>query len=82
MNKLDKILDEYRKYLMRRKLAKQAHVPYLVSWVKEFLRFAKGHAGHKFETVVEMFRCHLEQNPRITDWQIRQAIDAVIIYKY
>jgi integron integrase len=29
-----------------------------------------------------MFRCHLEQNPRITDWQIRQAIDAVIIYKH
>ena len=57
-------------------------MPYLVSWVKEFLRFAKGHAGHKFETVIEMFRCHLEQNPRITDWQIRQAIDAVIIYKH
>jgi hypothetical protein len=30
----------------------------------------------------EMFRQHLEQNPRITDWQIRQAIDAVIIYKH
>ena len=29
-----------------------------------------------------MFRQHLEQNPRITDWQIRQAIDAVIIYKH
>ena len=29
-----------------------------------------------------MFRQHLEQNPRITDWQIRQAIDAVIIYRH
>ncbi|MBC8374190.1 MAG: hypothetical protein H8E53_11385 [Planctomycetes bacterium] len=36
----------------------------------------------KFETVVEMFRQHLEQNPRITDWQLRQAIDAVLIYKH
>jgi hypothetical protein len=27
-----------------------------------------------------MFRQHLEQNPKTTDWRIRQAIDAVIIY--
>ena len=82
MNKLDKILDEYHKYLMFRKLCKAEHAPYLVRWAKQFLRFAKGKTGHKFETVIEMFRCHLEQNPRITDWQIRQAIDAVIIYKH
>jgi len=82
MNKLDKILDEYHKYLICRKLAKKARIPYLVRWVRQFLQFAKGHTGHKFETVIEMFRCHLEQNPGIEDWQIRQAIDAVIIYKY
>ena len=29
-----------------------------------------------------MFRLHLEQSPGIKDWQIRQAIDAVIIYKH
>jgi len=51
MNKLDKILDSYHKYLTQRKLAKQAHVPYLVRWAREFLTFAKGHTGHKFETV-------------------------------
>ena len=61
--------------------AKAEHVPYLVGWVREFLRFARDKTGHKFETVIEMFRCHLEQNPRITDWQVRQAIDAVIIYR-
>ncbi|MDP6546869.1 MAG: integron integrase [Phycisphaerae bacterium] len=82
MNKLDKVLDEYHKYLTRRKLAKETHAPYLVRWVKEFLRFASDKSGHKFETVIEMFRQHLEQNPRITDWQVRQAIDAVIIYRH
>ena len=70
MSKLDKILDEYHKYLTLRKLAKAEHVPYLVRWVKEFLRFARDKTGHKFETVIEMFRQHLEQNPGITDWQI------------
>ncbi|MBL7221963.1 MAG: integron integrase [Phycisphaerae bacterium] len=29
-----------------------------------------------------MFRFHLEQNPEIKDWQIRQATDAVLIYKH
>ena len=82
MNKLERLLAEYHKYLTRRKLAKETHAPYLVRWVKEFLRFAKGQTGRKFETVMEMFRQHLEQTPRIEDWQIRQAIDAIIIYKY
>jgi len=35
----------------------------------------------KSNTVIEMFRQHLEQNPKIKVRQIRQAIDAVIIYK-
>jgi hypothetical protein len=60
MNKLEKVLAEYHKYLMLRKLVKKEHAPYLVRWVKEFLRFAKGKTAHKFETVIEMFRQHLE----------------------
>jgi len=82
MGKLEKLLAEYHKYLTLRKLAKAEHVPYLVRWVREFLKFAKGKTGHKFETVIEMFKVHLEQNPGIKDWRIRQAIDAVIIYKH
>ena len=59
MNKLDKILEEYHKYLMLRKLAKAEHVPYLVGWVKESLQFARDKTSHKFETVIEMFRFQL-----------------------
>jgi len=51
MNKLEQVLTEYHKYLTRRKLAKAEHVPYLVRWVREFLRFAKGKTGHMFDTV-------------------------------
>ena len=56
MSKLDKVLDEYHKYLMLRKLCKEEHAPYLVGWVRKFLRFARDKTGHKFETVIEMFR--------------------------
>ncbi len=49
MNNLEKVLAEYHKYLMLRKLAKAEHVPYLVRWVKEFLQFARDKTGHKFE---------------------------------
>ena len=71
MNNLEKVLAEYHKYLMLRKLAKADHVPYLVSWVREFLQFAKDKTGHKFQAGIEMFKQHLEQNPEIKDWQIR-----------
>ena len=56
MNDLGKVLAEYHKYLILRKLAKAEHVPYLVRWVKEFLQFARDKTGHKFEAVIEMFR--------------------------
>ena len=55
MNKLDKILDEYHKYLTLRKLCKTEHAPYLVGWGKQFLRFAKDKTSHNFETVIEMY---------------------------
>ena len=51
MNNLEKLLAEYHKYLMDRKLAKAEHAPYLVGWVKEFLQFARDKTGHKFEAV-------------------------------
>ena len=51
MNNLEKLLAEYHKYLMLRKLAKAEHVPYLVGWVREFLQFARDKTGHKFEAV-------------------------------
>ncbi len=55
MNKLERVLTEYHKYLIRRKSVKEAHAPYLVRWVREFLRFARDKTGHKFETVIEMY---------------------------
>jgi len=51
MSKLDKVLDEYHKYLTLRKLCKTEHAPYLVGWVKQFLRFANDKTGHKLKTV-------------------------------
>ncbi len=46
MNELEKVLAEYHKYLTCRKLANEARAPYLVRWVREFLRFAKGKRRH------------------------------------
>jgi hypothetical protein len=51
MNNLDKILDEYHKYLLHRKLARVEHVPYLTGWVRELLQFARDKTDHKFEAV-------------------------------
>ncbi len=67
MSKLDKILDEYHKYLTLRKLAKAEHATYLVRWVREFLQFAKDKSTRKFETVIEMLKQQFERNPRTTD---------------
>jgi hypothetical protein len=59
MNNLDKILDEYHKYLIDRKLVKKVRAPYLVRRVREFLQFARDKTGRRFETVIEMFKQRL-----------------------
>ena len=81
MNSLIRVLKDYRNYLEKHNLAKGPNIPYLVGWVDRFLRFAKPLQSHKFQTVLEMFRSHLEKTD-IRPWQLRQAIDAVSIYKY
>ena len=81
-NPLISVLKEYRKFLTIRRLAKKQNIPFLVKWVHQFLLFAHVKTGVKFETVLEMFRNHLENDLHLKDWQLRQAIDSIMIYKF
>lgn len=48
-------LDEYANFLREKKLTAPKHQPYLVQRVREFLLFARQHAGYSFEQTLDLF---------------------------
>jgi hypothetical protein len=58
------------------------HQPYLAERVREFLLFARQHAGYSFEQTLELFLAELGRPAGVEPWQIQQAADAVRIYQY
>jgi len=79
---LERKLDGYAEFLRKRQLAPPKHQPHLVRWVREFLVFATEHRGYTFEQTLDMFLAVLGEQTGIQPWQIRQATDAVRIYRY
>lgn len=80
--RLRTVLHGYTKFLQEKKLAIPKHQPYLVQPVREFLLFARQHAGYSFEQTLELFLAELGRRPAVQPWQVRQAADAVRVYRY
>ena len=52
---LQEVLDGYARFLREKNLALDKHQPHLVRWVREFLFFARAHAGYSFEQTLDLF---------------------------
>ena len=79
---LHEVLDGYAKFLQEKKLALDKHQPYLVRWVREFLLFARTHAGYSFEQTLDLFLAEVGGRVGTKPWQLQQASDAIRIYRY
>ena len=65
--------DGYAKFLRDRQLGPPKHRPYLVRWVRQFLLFARQHAGYTFEQMLERFLAEVGGRVGVKPWQIQQA---------
>jgi len=79
---LHEVLDGYAKFLQDKNLALGKHQPYLVRWVREFLLFARAHAGYSFEQTLDLFLAEVGGRVGTKPWQLQQASDAIRIYRY
>ena len=75
------VLDGYANFLIERDVALPKHQPYLVRWVREFLRFARAHGGYTFEQTLDLFLAEIGGRAGVKPWQIQQAADAVRSYR-
>jgi hypothetical protein len=81
-NDLHGVLDGYRKFLREKDLVPVAHQPHLVRWVREFLLFARAHAGYSFEQTLDLFLAEVGGRVGTKPWPLQQASDAIRIYRY
>ena len=81
-DRLQVVLEGYAEFLREKDLALRKHPPYLVRWVREFLHFARAHAGHTLEQTLDLLLAEVGGRVGVKLRQIRQAGDAVRIYRY
>jgi integron integrase len=79
------VLPEFQQYLLDHKLAPEKNAPYLAYWVSRYLSFARRKnidATSYLEIAVLEFIEGLRSNPRLLEWQPRQAEDALKLYYF
>ena len=74
---LHEVLSGYAKFLQDKNLSLDKHQPYLVRWVREFLLFARTHAGYSFEQTLDLFLADVGGRVGTKPWQLQQASDAM-----
>lgn len=79
------ILPEFQTFLLERKLVPEKSAVYYAVWAGKYFNFArkKQIASEKYQekTVTEFIET-LKSDSRMSDWQIRQAADAINLYYF
>ncbi|MFZ3157934.1 MAG: phage integrase N-terminal SAM-like domain-containing protein [Smithella sp.] len=79
------VLPEFQAFLLEKKLAPQKNVFFYALWASKFLNYSNKKQippdQYKENAVIEFIET-LKSNPAMSDWQIRQAGDAIRLYYF
>ncbi len=79
------ILPEFQAFLLNRKLVPGKNASFYAFWASKFFTYArkKQVSSDKYqENVVIEFIENLKADPKVMDWQLRQAQDAITLYYF
>lgn len=68
------------KFMADRKLVAENQIPFYARWASKFIRFSNDRQSTPFDLNIQLFLDHLKKNPKIQDWQVTQAQNAVKLY--
>jgi integron integrase len=74
------ILPEFQNYLRSNSLVTEKYIPFYAHWARSFLSFSKNCNNLSNELQIQKFLDFLEGQKNISDWQVTQAHNAVILY--
>ncbi len=81
LEKMDKMIEEYRKYLLEKVKIEDKYLPYYIKWVSDCISFLKKEVGKRIiNEEKESFLEYLSK--RFEDWQIKQADYAIKLYNH
>ena len=80
MSMKNNVLPDFQEYLRSMSLVHENYIPFYAHWASKFLSFSCDHENLSHELKVEKFMDHLTSRERVSDWQIRQAHDAIKLY--
>jgi integron integrase len=83
--KANEILPEFQTFLLEKKLVPEKNVFFYALWVSKYLNYARRKQiksdDYQENAVVEFIES-LKSDPKLLDWQIRQAHDAISLYYF
>jgi hypothetical protein len=84
-NRKKDVLPEFQTFLLEKKLAQEKNVFFYALWASKFLNYANKKQippdQYQENAVIEFVET-LKSNPAMSDWQIRQAGDAIRLYYF
>ena len=82
MNKreIEERLSTYGAYLLRTSMVQPGREKYFIGWVRQYLSAESNFMGNSWQDKLPQFLARLAERPKITDWQVDQADQAVRLY--
>ncbi len=77
---MNQILPQFQKFMADRRLALENQIPFYANWASKFIRFSNARNTTSSDLNIQLFLDDLKKNPKIQDWQIAQAQNAVKLY--
>lgn len=74
------ILPDFQAFLRTRNLVNEKYIPYFAHWVSRFLYFCNNNTQSDHARLILEFMDSLKKDKNISDWQLRQAQQAVQLY--
>ena len=83
--KVGDVLSKFQKFLLEKKLAPEKSVFFYALWASKFFNYTrkKQMSSEKYQgNTVNEFLEALKSDPNVSDWQMRQANDAIRLYYF
>ena len=77
---MNRLLPDFQQFLLHRKLVPENQVSFYAFWGSRFVRFLNSADDKPISLKIQSFLDTLKGDPKLLDWQIAQAKDAVTLY--
>ncbi len=77
---MNHLLPDFQQFLLNRKLVPENQIPFYALWASRFIRLLNAEDDKPMSLRIQLFIDALKKDPKLLDWQLAQAKDAVTLY--